>query len=564
MNWIKIYSIIVISAALSFQASAQKLKWAQKRSVKRMTAHVSYLADDELEGRSTGSDGEKLSAEYIAGQFEKVGLEPKGTDGYFQKFEITTLRIADGASMLRSKDSIFALFKDFVPLSYSSNLATAKADIVDCGFGIEEKKHNDYTNVQVNGKIALIHVGSPDGVHPHSAYVAWHGIQRRVDLAVSKGAIGVVFYKSEEKTPSPDSKLSMRIKPSDVPVVFVTKPVDKEKLIGSGVLRVKILTDSDSGHNVVGFKDNGAEYTVVIGAHHDHLGRGEHGGSLADDPREIHNGADDNASGVAGLIELAKCLKRSKKWNKNNNYLFIAFSGEEMGLVGSKYFVNNPTINLSKVNYMLNMDMIGMLKTENPTLVINGVGTSPNFTKVINQLDVDDLLGLDKIKTTESGIGSSDHTSFYLKGIPSIHFFTGQHQYYHKPTDDIENLNYPGHFFVINYMMKMISELNEVGKLEYKETKKSDQTSRRRFKVTLGIVPDYVFDGEGMRMDAVRDGKPGQKAGMQNGDVLIALAGKKIANMSDYMEVLSELEPGTKTTAKVKRGEEIMDLTVQF
>jgi hypothetical protein len=309
--------------------------------------------------------------------------------------------------------------------------------------------------------------------------------------------------------------------------------------------------------NVVGYIDNGAENTVVIGGHYDHLGHGIMGSRHTGEP-DIHNGADDNASGIAALLFLAEELKKGIA--KNNNYLFIAFSGEEMGLLGSKYFVKNPTIQMEKANYMLNMDMIGRLNEEK-VLSINGVGTSPAWVTVIEELKNEGL----KTQTTSSGIGPSDHTSFYLEDVPAIHFFTGQHQDYHTPVDDAELVNYEGTLAVGNYMLKMIKALDDDGKLEFTKTKDENQGRKAaKFKVTLGVMPDYVYQGDGMRVDGVIDGRPGAAAGLEDGDIIIKIGDTPVKDIYGYMEGLSNYKMGDKATVTILRGEETLEKEVQF
>lgn len=310
------------------------------------------------------------------------------------------------------------------------------------------------------------------------------------------------------------------------------------------------------GKNVIGYLDNNAPTTVIIGAHYDHLGHGLAGSSLHAGEPAIHNGADDNASGVACMLYLAEYLKNSTA--KNNNYLFIGFSGEELGLFGSKRFAESPTIDLSKVNYMLNMDMVGRLNEEK-VLAINGAGTSPTWKEVLPAIQVDGI----KIKTTDSGIGPSDHTSFYLKDIPVLHFFTGQHTDYHKPSDDSELVNYDGLYSVSKYIATLIEKLDQKGKLAFTKTKE-EQKQAASFKVSLGVMPDYVFDGEGMRIDAVIDGKPADKAGLKAGDVVIQIGDVKVKDIYDYMEGLSKFNKGDKATVKVKRKDKVIEKKVEF
>ncbi|PNQ74834.1 peptidase M28 [Hanstruepera neustonica] len=378
---------------------------------------VTFLADDKLEGRQTGTAGEQEAAAYIAKRFKELGLQPSGTSDYYQAFS-------------------------FKP----------KTD-------------------------------------PHSE------------------------------------------------VSFTTMAED-------GTI---------TGTNVLGYIDNKADNTIIIGAHYDHLGYGGDG-SLYKGEKAIHNGADDNASGVAVMLNLASKLKET---NTANNYLFMAFSGEEMGLLGSNYFVKNPTIDTKAVSYMINMDMVGRLKQDS-TLAVYGTGTSPIFKQVLNSHN-------DKFKLIEkeSGVGPSDHTSFYLADIPVMHFFTGQHEDYHKPSDDSDKLNYEGMETISNYIFEIITDLNDNGKLAFRKTKNESEETPR-FKVGLGVVPDYMFDGKGMRIDGVSEDKPAQKAGLQKGDIVIKLGDSAIVDMMSYMRALSVFKEGDSTNVRVERKGDTLDIDLKF
>ena len=309
--------------------------------------------------------------------------------------------------------------------------------------------------------------------------------------------------------------------------------------------------------NVVGFINNNSENTIIIGAHYDHLGLGMDGNSLDANPQgKIHNGADDNASGVAGVLALANYYQNNKI-KEHYNFLFLCFSGEELGLFGSKKFCENPSIDLSNVDFMLNMDMIGRLDSLNH-LIVYGVGTATPFVTLVN-----DTKGDLKLKLDSSGIGPSDHTSFYLKDIPVLHFFTGQHSDYHKPSDDAEKINYDGEKKVLEYIVKLVNEIDKMPKLIFTKTRNADNESTPKFKVTLGIMPDYVFEGTGVRADGVTDGKPASKAGLLKGDVIIKLGDNVVKDMQTYMEALSKFKKGDSTKVEVQRGKEnkIMDVT---
>ncbi len=307
-----------------------------------------------------------------------------------------------------------------------------------------------------------------------------------------------------------------------------------------------------SSKNVIGFIDNNAEHTVVIGAHYDHLGYGGQGSLHVGS--EIHNGADDNASGTALMLDLAGQLKST---NFNNNYLFIAFSGEEMGLLGSNYFVKNSTIDLSSINYMINLDMVGRLK-EDKSLAVYGIGTSPVFKQTINSNNE-----LFNLVENESGVGPSDHTSFYINDIPVLHFFTGQHSDYHKPSDDVEKINFEGIKEISDYIHLIITDLNDNGKLSFRKTK-NETEEVPSFKVSLGVMPDYMFNKGGMRIDGVTEGRPADKAGLIKGDIVIKMGEYSIEDMMGYMKALSKFDSGDSTIIVVKRGEDLIKKSVSF
>lgn len=312
--------------------------------------------------------------------------------------------------------------------------------------------------------------------------------------------------------------------------------------------------NTSTGRNVVAFLDNKAKNTVVIGAHYDHLGMGGSSSLHRGEPA-IHNGADDNASGVAMMLHLAYVLQQ-KNAPKNNNYLFIAFSGEEDGLLGSNYYVKNATIDLAQVNYMINMDMVGRLNEEK-SLAVYGVGTSP----VLPGLTLENTFGL-KIVQNESGVGPSDHTSFYLADLPVLHFFIGQHEDYHRPSDDTERINFNGMEIISKYIFNIISLLDDKGKLAFTKTKNESEVVPE-FKVTLGVVPDYLFDGKGMRLDGVSEGKPAQNAGMKKGDIVKKMGDHEIKDMMSYMESLSKFEKGQTVDVIIERDgkEETIEVT---
>ncbi len=309
--------------------------------------------------------------------------------------------------------------------------------------------------------------------------------------------------------------------------------------------------------NVAAYIDNGAPYTIVVGAHYDHLGLGYDHNSLSPTPLgQIHNGADDNASGTAGLLELARYFSKNGQ-KEQHNFLFLAFSGEELGLIGSKKYTDYPTIDLKTVSFMVNLDMIGRLNAEK-RLLVGGVGTSPSFVPAINQL-AGDLT----IRQDSAGVGPSDHTSFYLKNIPVLFCFSGQHMDYHRPSDDVDKINFAGEKAILAFVVRVIERLDTEPKLVFQETK-AKQDSNARFKVTLGVLPDYTYEGDGMRIDGVTEGRPAAAAGMQKGDVVIGLGDVPVKNMQDYMKALSKFAKGDATTVRFKRGDKEQAANVTF
>lgn len=316
-----------------------------------------------------------------------------------------------------------------------------------------------------------------------------------------------------------------------------------------------------TGNNVLAFLDNNAPSTIIIGAHYDHLGMGGAGsGSLAANEIAIHNGADDNASGIAGMLAIARQLIKNNK-TMSNNYLFMAFSGEEKGLFGSNAYSKDSLVFIpSKINYMINLDMIGRLNEEN-VLAISGVGTSPTWkTKFENNAMVQGI----KISASESGVGPSDHTSFYLKNIPVLHFFTGQHKDYHKPTDDASLVNYEGILKIADLIVTSIEQFDAQGKLAFTKTKDESGKRSTAFKVSMGVMPDYLYQAGGMRIDGVTEGRPAALSGLQAGDIIVKMGSREIKDIYGYMEALGTFNKGDKVKIDIKRNNEVKTIEVSF
>ncbi len=551
----------LIPALLAAQSPEDSL------AIAHMRADVRYLASDSLHGRETATPYEGMASDRIVAQMKEAGLASKGDDSDFlQAFTFDGEPVRGPKNSAQLGRNALKLGVDFYPLSWSSS-GTVFTRLAKCRYGIiaPEKGRNDYEDVIVKDHVASISIGSPDGIHPDSEWLDYHDLGQRIQVAIAQGANAVLLYNDDPTATDPDSTLKKKIRPSAVPVIFLTKAGQKKMGLDGEpvVVTVDIERPVLTGHNVVGFLDNGQANTVVIGAHYDHLGHGIEGSLHRGEPG-VHNGADDNASGVAVMLQLARDLKVLPSAGKND-YLFMAFSGEELGLYGSKWWVNHPTIPLGELNYMVNLDMVGRLDTTN-TIVINGVGTSPAWNmlrpdtasakkplKPARKPKKEEIAPKPlNVKTTESGIGPSDHTSFYLKDIPAIHYFTGAHEDYHKPSDDEEKINYEGMLRITRHIENLIVSLNDSGKVAFTKTA-VDTSSTPSFKVTLGVVPDYTFSGEGMRIDGVSDGKPASKAGLKAGDVVVKLGEHRITDMMSYMKGLGKFTKGEQTVVTVLR-----------
>jgi Zn-dependent M28 family amino/carboxypeptidase len=537
-------------------AQAQKLKKEDKQLMANLQQHVQYLADDRLEGRRTGTPGEKLAAEYISGEFRKIGLTPKGTNDFLQPFDVSEGRQINPSTHLRIDDNTLELNKDFIPLVYSPNisiealpsLALQEPDMpwfYDLSEMLEENASNPHFDIE-------------------------QALKNKAKDLKAKGATVMFVYNSSAKEDGIKFNPKDRSDATAIPIVYITRQAAKKYFSDeSAMLDIKLKVDigekKRTGANVVGYIDNGAPTTVVLGAHFDHLGMGEDGNSMIRNVTgQIHNGADDNASGTAALIELARMLKASKL--TNNNYLFIAFSGEELGLYGSKHFVEHPTVELGKVNYMINMDMVGRLNDSSNTITVGGYGTSPTWGALYGQTGKSKLYaGPIAFRFDSSGTGPSDHSSFYRKDIPVLFYFTGLHTDYHKPSDDFDKVNYTGQMHIVKHIYSLLeSQAKNNSKLAFNKTREAQTTTSARFSVTLGIMPDYTFSGNGVRVDGVSKERPAERAGIKPGDVITSLGEHKVSSVEGYMQALSKFKKGDKTTVSYQRGNQTLSSEVEF
>jgi hypothetical protein len=550
-------------------------------TVDDLTTHAKYLASDALEGRGSGTEGNRKAAQHLAEHFRLFDVRPAGDSAtYFQNFDfVSAVKLSAANSLVATprggKSRSLKVDQDFRPLGFSSNTRVS-GPVAFAGYGIvaPEQNYDDYKGIDVTGKIVVVLRYGPDGADMHSAFYKHAAYREKARIARDKGALAMILVDGTE-----DELLKLRydqsFATSGIPCVVMQRSVLQSwmslrkkdlKWIQSYIkekkepinfeLPVKVTLETEvvkvmgRTANVVGYLEGNdaalKEEVVVVGAHFDHLGYGGEGsGSMKPDAHEIHNGADDNASGTSALLELAQKFSAERSL-LTRSIVFIGFSAEEIGTIGSQHYVNNPFVPLAKTVAMLNLDMIGRLK-EN-TLTVSGVGTSPIWNGLVRKHNVGpDTLN---VKTSPEGFGPSDHAQFYAKDIPVLFFFTGTHGDYHKPSDDWDKLNYDGTQRVAKYVYAIANEVQS--KTDRPQFTKAAATASsamgggdgRGFSVTLGVVPDYGATVEGMKIDGTRAGGPAEKAGLLAGDVVTKLAGKKILNIYDYMGILGGLKVG--------------------
>lgn len=537
----KILFLLVLVPVLSWSQSKRKKRIAEEKAnavlVASLKSHVQYLADDQLEGRLTGSKGEELAMQYLVQQYQQMGIEAKGTNGYVQEFEIKEGKQMDAATRLVVEDKTLTIRKDYFPLPYSANKSAQGKPAI----ALTEKGQPWFFDLQ--------DVLEDNQNNPH--FDIENTIKQQAAHAVSKGATALFVYNSSNRVDNIQFNKNDTSALLSIPVIYITKEGIKKYFSDESAsyaisVNVSLSEKKRKARNVIAFLNNNAANTVIIGAHYDHLGYGEDKSAL-DTFHAVHNGADDNASGTAALLELARMLKI--KAPTNNNYLFIHFSGEELGLLGSKYWLENPTVKITP-NYMINMDMVGRYDTSHK-LTVGGYGTSPVWGEVWKGL-TSNLI----VKFDSTGSGPSDHASFYRANIPVQFFFTGSHPDYHKISDDADKINYDAQKDIVKLIYELINRTDTKGKLSFTKTTEPQMGQTRRFTVSLGVIPDYGYSGTGMRIDGVSPGKLAEKLGLQAGDILLQLGEFKFVDVMSYMQALGKFNKGDKTQLRIKRGNE--------
>lgn len=592
-----IKEILMKKIFLIFVFSFQLIAFTQTIDSPEITAaeifeHIKYLASDELEGRFTGTEQCRIAAEYIAKEFEKAGLEPAFNGSYFQEFPfISDIQLGKNSFEIISKEKFsLEVEKDFIPLPFSDNLSV-EGKLVFAGFGISSKENNydDYEGLDVKGKIVVVFRNHPEMNSPHSPFDQLAGLRFKATVARDKGAAAIIFVNTSDK--KDDDKLYkleydgaakikglsvIHLKRDVLQKLFAQMKLDIEglekqivdnkkpnsfELNASAKLNTEVKEIESISWNVGGLlrgtdKELSNEY-VAIGGHFDHLGWGKQNSLYQGEPM-IHNGADDNASGTTGVLELSEKFA-SEKNNLKRSVLFFAFSGEELGLLGSNYLVNHFPVPIENVVTMINMDMIGRLKDS--SLIVYGTGTSSNWKTLLNEKN---SYGF-KLTFNDDGFGPSDHSSFYGKKIPVLFFFTGTHSDYHKPSDDYDKINSEGQENILKYIHSVASDIiNKDVKPDYVAVERKDKGRMTGSRVWVGTIPDFAGDVDGYKLGGVTEGSPAALAGLKAGDIITKFGDKKISNIYDFTYAIGNYKPGDKVKVVVKRAEEELEVELEL
>lgn len=554
--------------------------------------HIHYLASDSLKGRYPGTEESEVAADYIKNEFVKGGLALLGDHG-FQKFEVVTAITAGENNAMSFDETEGVLNTDFAPFAYTKNVSVdAEVVFVGYGFSIDTKEiqWNDYADIDVKDKWALILMGDPKAEDSNSPFAKYASERDKVITAKDNGALGVLFVNGPQfdkgdkliglnfdKTRSNAGIAVIHIKRKFADAFLENNTIEKlekqlnEKLAPASFYSGKTLRATTDVRqkkvetkNVLAFIEGKElkDEIIVLGAHWDHLGfGGPNSGSRMPDTVAVHYGADDNASGVAGIIEIAEKLAHEK--NLKRSVLVMAFGAEEMGLLGSNYFVENPLFELKQLKAMVNIDMIGRLKKDH-SLMIGGTGTSPENEGILNSLNSDSTFA---ISMQTEGFGPSDHASFYAKDIPVFFLSSGAHDDYHTPFDQADKINLDGTKSIADYTYNlMLNLINRKENLTFQEAGPKKRTSpRRRYKITLGIMPNFTStENNGLGVDGVTKNGPADGAGMKKGDRIVAINGMPVSNIYEYMSRLNKLEAGKTATVDVIRNDEKVVLLVNL
>jgi Peptidase family M28/PDZ domain/PA domain len=587
----------------------------------RMKGDVTFLAADAREGRAPGTKGIEAAADYVAGVFKGAGLTPApGAAGYFQPFSISgrpTLGADQELVLLGpdGKEVKGSLRSDFIPMSVGVGATLDHVPIVFVGYGITARDadlkldYDDYAGIDVKGKAVLLIRHEPqqgDDASPFDGKrtTSYATFQHKATNAFQHGARAVLLVNDEAGLGGEKDKLlpfgtGGDDANSNLPFVMLSRDFADKLLIAAGAPRlaqiekeidqelkprsqelkgwdlsekIAIERPGVETKNVVGVVEAAGPHageTVVIGGHYDHLGHGGMmSGSLAIFSRDIHNGADDNASGTSMVLELARRLG-ARRDPPPRRLVFIAFSGEEKGLLGSQYYVSHPLFPLSSTVMMINCDMVGRLNAKNELTMI-GTGTTTGIDALVDVLGQSAGLSIKKVKGMTDGFGGSDHESFYARKIPVLFAFTGIHGDYHRPSDDSDRINYTGMARIADYLELITLDLirrpdrpTYIAMKDQRSPRRAVPSSSGKNTASLGVMPDYGHEGkDGLSLAGVREGGPAAQAGLKEGDLIVKVGERSIGTIYDYMESMDKHKPGDKVEVVVKRDGKDVTLPV--
>lgn len=538
----------------------------------RLKKDVYTLASDSFLGREPVTKGDTLARNYILSQLKSANVLLFNDSG-LQKVPLTIGYSLSDKNYFSINNYTLQFRRDYVPLKICDT-DSIYASSIFVGYGLYVKNdsiiHDDYRKIKVKGKVVLILDGSPKYLKQEDL------LKQKILLAQEKEAAGVVILC--KNLPEQDKKIHH----VGIPVFFLTLQAFEEYTRSSNINVQELISSANknnfkpkklknfainakadflpvrsNSYNIIamtkGYDSLLNKEFIVVGAHYDHLGTSNN---------KIFNGADDNASGTAGVIELARIFELNKIKTRRS-ILWVLFTAEEKGLIGSKAFVDNSPVDIEKIKAMINLDMIGRMNDTNPAISISGVGSCSLFSYLLDSLSKSISF---KIKAHKSAGGGSDHDSFISKGIPALFFNSGIHKDYHTSLDDADKINYKGMVDIVNFAKELIVSLaNTDSALTYKKTTSDQpQSYSRRSKISLGIIPDITTEVKGLRVEGVRSNTPAANAGLQKGDIIVAINKKPVKNIYDYMERLNSLSPKKKIQIEIIRNNQQLKLKTKL
>ncbi|MCH8319765.1 MAG: M28 family peptidase [Acidobacteria bacterium] len=558
--------------------------------------HLRYLASDELKGRGNGTPELEQAAHYIAELFREYGLLPAGNEQtYFQEFDVSmgrSLGPENQVTLETGTEQIqLEVRRDYVPLTSGPD-KVVQGPLVFAGFGISapELEYDDYRDLDVGGKIVLIFEHEPQEQAEESRFAgkeltpyatAFHKVMN----AKKRGAVGVILLSDGLNHPPGQKPRSRRPRVESIGIHSIRlTPEWSERLLEKGgrnsvditeginsnstpvsfdlgvtaTVSLDVVKVQHTVRNVLGFLPGQTDKIIIIGAHYDHLGLGTTGSLAPELIDQIHNGADDNASGTAALLQLAQDFRRDSPLQQG--LLFIAFAGEELGLLGSRYYTEHATMPLEKTVAMINMDMIGRSQGN---LLLGGVGTTAEFRGILDEVQKTSPL---QFSYSDSSRGSSDHLSFSSKKIPVLFFFSGLHSDYHRPSDDWERINVQTIQQILEVVRSTVHRLLELNQsFQYVEVNRGPERARRRGgrrRTWFGSLPDTGWSLGGVRFEKILGETPAARAGLKDGDVLVRFDGQTMDSLRQFIRALGTKNPGDTVDVAVLRDAELIEPTV--